>query len=592
MYKKLSIQMFGDHVQQLMIKFMSNGLKLFIFFLISACLSSCKENNDFTAITYPEMNPGMQVNEIITGNPGEDIHITAQLADIHGLKRITISSESLPLEYSIDLENKTTYLLDYIWTIPENTVMGSQHIINIITQGNTQTVTKQIQLLASKATDYEVMYVAYEDETEELWEQCLNKQALPRKMQRDAPYNYSITLYSPGNETKISLLGQKGMLPDIYGINPDNPEKVAFGEKYLTLPGEGYYKISVNLQTCVYSMDKITPALQAYELYILGDLINSGWNFEEGKNDMERVYENNPYLVRRSLKFKDAEGGIKFANKDWSVQINPLSGYTSWEDMGKWAIIDWDNNQTKDIWLPTPGGFYEVTLDYFLGELTIIATEENVTEDYAQMYVAYEDEVQADWENALTGLPRIAKRSAPYTYSIDIYSPAASTQIKFIADTNIASDGYGENGQKGTFIKLPDEGYYHVDINLDTKTTQIEKITPTISKYDKIYIVGSLTESAWNFNDAVNLMQVVYSKNPYLLSKDVNFTSTVDGDLVFSTADWTMWKPLKECSTWSEIKNWEISNGSNTQDIWWKAPTGKYEATFDYYLGKVILIKK
>lgn len=571
---------------------MSNLLKLFLLPCMIYLFVGCNDNDNFTAITYPDMAPGMQATEIITGNPGDEIHIKAQIADVMGLKRLSISSESLPLEHTINLEGNTTYLLDYLWTIPQDVEIGSQHIILITAEGKSENITKQVQLLASKATDYEVMYAAYEGETEKLWNQCLTKQSLPRMMERIAPYNYTITLYSPVAGTKVSLLGQKSMSPDIYGVNPDNSNKIAIGEQYISLPGEGYYDIAINLQTCDYSMSKVVPALTAYQLYILGDLIGSGWNFEEGRNDMVPVYENNPYLVKRSLKFKDGEGGIKFANLDWSVQINPFAGYTSWEDMGKWTIINWDDNQTKDIWLPTPGGFYEVTLDYYLGEVTIVEKEEEITEDYDKMYVAYENELQTSWDNALSGLPRVAERTAPYTYMVELYSPAASTRIKFLADTDITADGYGENAQKGTYINLPEAGYYRIEMNMGTHSTKTEKTTPSTSVYDKIYIVGSLTESAWNFQDDVNLMHVVYQDNPYIVRKEVKFTSNDDGDLAFSTADWTIWKPLKECSTWPEINKWGISDRSNTQDIWWKAPTGTYEITFDYYLGKATLLKK
>lgn len=571
---------------------MSNLLKLFLSFCIASLFAGCNDNDDFAAITYPDMAPGMQAGEIITGNPGEEIHIKAQIADVHGLKSLSISSESLPLQHSINLEGKTTYLLDYVWIIPQDVEIGSQHTIHITTEGYTETVTKQVILLASKATDYEVMYVAYDGETEEIWNSCLTKQALPRKMERTAAYNYAITLYSPAEGTKISLLGQKSMAPDIYGVNPDNPDKLVLGEKHLVLPEEGYYNITVNLQTCDYSVTKVTLAIPAYDLYILGDLISSGWDFEEGINNMVPVYENNPYMVRCSLNFKDTEGGIKFANSDWSIQINPLDGFTSWDDMGKWAIIDWNDNKTKDIWLPTPGGFYEVTLDYYLGEVTIIAKEEEITEDYEKMYVAYENEPQANWDNALSGLPRIAERTAPFTYAIEVYSPKASTQIKFLTDTDITVEGYGENAMKGTYINLPEAGYYKIEMNLETKSTQIEKITPTVATHDKIYIVGSLTESAWDFTDDINLMQIVYQDNPYIVRKEVKFTTNTEGDLAFSTPDWIIWKPLKECSGWSEIKKWGISDGSNTQDIWWQAPTGTYEITLDYYLGKATLVKK
>ena len=571
---------------------MPNLLKLFLLSCMVYLFAGCNDKDDFTAITYPDMVPGMQVTEIITGNPGDEVHIKAQLADVHGLKKLNISSESLPLEHTVNLEGNTTYLLDYLWTIPQDVEIGSQHTILLTAEGNTETITKQVLLLASKATDYEVMYAAYEGETEELWNQCLNKKALPRIMERTAPYNYTIILYSPAAGTRVSLLGQKAMTPDMYGVNPDNSNKIAIGQQYISLPEEGYYTIAVNLQTCDYSLNKVVPALPVYQLYILGDLINSGWNFEEGKNDMIPVYENNPYLVRRSLKFKDTEGGIKFANLDWSVQINPLSGYTSWEDIGKWTIINWDDDQTQDIWLPTPGGFYEVTLDYYLGEVTIVAKEEEVTEDYDKMYVAYENEPQADWDNALSGLPRVAERTAPYTYTVELYAPVASTRIKYLTDTDIATEGYGENAQKGTYISLPEVGYYRIEMNLSSHTSKVEKLTPSGNIHDKIYIVGSLTESAWDFKDDVNLMQVVNQDNPYMVRKEVKFISNEDGDLAFSTPDWIIWKPLKECSTWSEINKWGISDGSNTQDIWWKAPVGTYEVTFDYYLGRATLIKK
>lgn len=562
---------------------MYNLLKSLFLCLLGYCFVACSDKDNFEAITYPEMAPGMQATELITANPGEEIHIKAQLADIHGLKKVSISSETLPLEHSINLEGKVTYLLDYAWTIPQDVEQGSLHSILISIEGNTETILKEIELLASKATDYELMYAAYEHETEELWDLCLNKQALPRKMNRDAAYNYSITLYSPAAGTKVSLLGQKAMAPDIYGVNPDNPSKLALGEKYISLPAEGYYKLSVNLQTSVYTMDKVSPTLPAYKLYILGDLVNSGWDFVEGVNDMVQVYENNPYIVRRSLKFKDGEGGIKFSNLDWSVQINPLAGFTSWEDMGNWMIVDWDNDQTKDIWLPTPGGFYEVTLDYYLGEVTIISTEEETTEDYAMLYAGYEGESQEDRDNALTGLPRIAERTAPYTYSIELYSPSASTTISLASTADFTKEAMK--------VTLPEAGYYHIEVNLETKASVIEKIEATGTTYDKIYLVGSLTESGWDFKDDVNLLQKVYSDNPYLLRKEVQFVSEEDGDIAFSTADWTMWKPLKECSTWSEIKKWGVA-GDNTQDIWWKAPTGTYEVTFDYFLGRVTVIRK
>lgn len=570
---------------------MNKLMKAFLMAMLGLCLVCCNDEDEFVGITYPDMAPGTQVPELLTANPGEEVHIKAQLADIHGLKKVTISSETLPLEHSIDLEGKVTCLLDYAWLIPANVEMGSWHTITLIVEGNTKTLTKEIQLLASKATDYECMYAAYEGESEDLWQNCLNKQSLPRKMTRDAAYNYSATLYSPAAGTKISLLGQKALEPDVYGANPDDPAKLSLGQQYISFPGEGYYQLKVNLQTSIYTMEKITPALPVYQLYILGDLINSGWNFEEGKNDMVPVYENNPYMVRRSLRFKDAEGGIKFANKDWTVQINPLDGFTSWEDMGGWAIIDWDNNKTKDIWLPTPGGFYEVTLDYFLGTVTIIAKEEETTEDFSEMYVAYEGETNDTWQNSLTGFPRIAERIAPFTYAIDIYSPAVSTRVKFLSEADVTTGGYGDNAQKGGYITIPETGYYHIEMNLEAKTQKLEKITPDIQTYDKIYIVGGLTASAWNFADDVNLMHPLYADNPYLLRQTVGFVTDEDSDLAFSTADWTMWKPLKECSSWDTIKKWGIAEGSNTQDIWWKAPKATYEITFDYYLGKVTIVR-
>lgn len=568
-----------------------NEMRTFLTAILGLCLVCCNNKDEFVGITHPDMAPGMQLPELLTANPGDEVHIKAQLADIHGLKKISMSSATLPLEHSIDLEGKVTWLLDYVWLIPADIEMGSMHIIKIVVEGNTETLTKEVQLLASKATDYECMYLAYEGESEELWQKCLNKQSLPRKMRRDAAYNYSTTLYSPAAGTKVSLLGQKAMEPDIYGTNPNDPAKLSLGQQYISLPGEGYYQLKVNLQTSVYTMERVTPALPVYELYILGDLVSSGWDFEEGKNDMIPVYENNPYIVRRSLKFKDAEGGIKFANKDWSVQINPLDGFTSWEDMGDWAIIDWGNNTTKDIWLPTPGGFYEVTLDYYLGTVTIIEKEEEVAEDFSEMYVAYEGESNETWENALTGFPRIAERIAPYTYAVDIYSPAASTRIKFLSEADVSIDGYGDDAQKGRYITLPEAGYYHIEMNLIANSHHVEKLTPTIQAYEKIYIVGSLTPSNWNFDDATNLMQVLYQDNPYLLRQTVEFTSDAEGDLAFSTADWTMWKPLKECSSWDTIKKWGIAEGSNTQDIWWKAPKATYEITLDYYLGKVTIVK-
>lgn len=161
-----------------------------------------------------------------------------------------------------------------------------------------------------------------------------------------------------------------------------------------------------------------------------------------------------------------------------------------------------------------------------------------------------------------------------------------------LTDTNITAEGYGENAQKGTYINLPEAGYYWVELNLNAKTTHIEKRIPSADIYDKIYVVGSLTESNWNFQDDVNLMQVVYQDNPYIIRKNVKFISNEDGDLALSTSDWIIWKPLKECTAWSDIKNWGISDGSNTQDIWWQAPTGTYEITFDYYLGKATLVRK
>lgn len=336
---------------------MYKWLNVILLFLLCCQLGSCSSDKDDSEVSvYPPMPPGVQTSEFITANPGDEIQITAQLADVHGLKRVTLSSATLSLDYSIDLENKIIYLLDYKWQIPENVELGSEHTISIVTEGCTETVTKEILFLASQATDYDLMYVAYD------------------------------------------------------------------GEK------------------------------------------------------------------------------------------------------------------------------------------------------------------QQDWDNALFGFPRVAERIAPYTYSIDLYSPQPSTQVKFLPEPNLSAEG--------GVVTLPEEGYYHIEFK-STQVAAINKLVPTKSTFDYIYIVGSLTESNWDLKEE-NCMQVMYEANPYLLRQNINFTSASEGDFAFCSSDWMdIWRPLKECSTWSEIKLWKIDDGDGTvENIWWKAPMGTYEITFDYFLNRATAVKR
>ena len=101
-----------------------------------------------------------------------------------------------------------------------------------------------------------------------------------------------------------------------------------------------------------------------------GSFSTAAWGFKDGINDLLPVYASNPYMVRRTFTFTAITGGFAFSNTTWSYQIKPLAGYTSWANMGEWAVVNGSN--TKDIWLATPAGTFEVTVDYFLMKVTII----------------------------------------------------------------------------------------------------------------------------------------------------------------------------------------------------------------------------
>lgn len=334
-------------------------------------LNSCNEDKSFAEPKFKEMAPGCMVPDLLTADPGQTVKITAQMADMNGLKKVKITAPTLSLDEDIKLDGKITYMLNYDYTIPASVEVGSLHIIEIEVEGKTEKVKNQIEFIASDATDYELMYFAHEGESELIWSNSLITTSLPRRAIRSEPYKYNFTLYSDEAGARISLLGQNSLFPDVYGTNPDNNDKIIKGQPYISLPGEGYYSVTVNLLTKDISLEKLTPLVTVEQWYAVGTFAPAAGSIVSA-NEMKPIYSQNPYLVYSTLNVPSKkEGWYSFTTTGWKKQIKPPKDYTSWENISStWLVSDGSN--TKDLWLSFPAGKYKVTLDYYLMEVMIV----------------------------------------------------------------------------------------------------------------------------------------------------------------------------------------------------------------------------
>lgn len=588
-----------------------------LFLVIFACIFvGCNDDHLTKGLVYDTMPPGCKIPEMFTADPGKDVTFSAILTDVHGLKSVNVSCETIGYEHTTDLTGKTVYQLNETYTVPSDIILASEHEVTFTIVGNSDTFIYKSVFLASAAIDYDVMYLAFEGETVQQWKNCLNKQALPCAFTRTAPYNYSVSFYSPEEGFKLAILGQPDFTPDRYGTDPNNPDKIVLGQDFLKTPGEGYYSLSLNMQTKDYTFTRLDPSTSEVAsletpIYVVGSLMTCNWTMTEGINDMVPVYPQNKYLVRRTMNFiNPSEGSFGFRNKDkiWK----PLKGYNSWDDMGLFVIWNNQNNSsesnTKDIWLKAPRGRYEITFDYFLNRATIMEVPAPDVEDYQQMYWAFEGEQTADWDNALTGLPRIAERTAEYTYKIKLYSPKEGTKVKLLAEPDPSAEGYGADAGEityGGYITLPDKGYYEITANLQESKCQVTQLTPTTTlATNNIYFhckFRKSTSQGWS-RENDNTMQVLYSDNPYLLTlkhRLYNISDSQQGDMAFQEHDGTkqirVWEPAKgHNQQWSAIKQWLIPD-NNTEKMWALFPKtpgpGEYEIMFDYFLGNATVVK-
>ena len=119
---------------------MINHIRILLM-VVCCVLLSCKNDDPGIVRTYPTMAPGLNVGQMITNDPGDSTVISAQLADIHGLKKVTITCPTLDsLNQTIDLTGKISYMLNYKYIVPTDIAPASLHTIKITAFGNSETL--------------------------------------------------------------------------------------------------------------------------------------------------------------------------------------------------------------------------------------------------------------------------------------------------------------------------------------------------------------------------------------------------------------------------------------------------------------------
>ncbi len=119
--------------------------KIWLLFATLLMLAACGEDE-----VSVDSEPNLQIDDMITGLPGENLVMTGLISDPAGIRQVELIYEAWDLAKVISLEDGITqFELAYTFKVPETEVEGTTHSIEIVATnagGNTRSSSIQVEL--------------------------------------------------------------------------------------------------------------------------------------------------------------------------------------------------------------------------------------------------------------------------------------------------------------------------------------------------------------------------------------------------------------------------------------------------------------
>lgn len=355
---------------------MKNKKYLLIIVSFLFILISCKKDNAEKLPAAPNPPKVVLMNEIIITTLGADFTMEADLQDEVGLKSFTLQYNDWYLYNTVTLKDSNypkSYHVKYKFRMPD-TAANKIHSISL-TATNVGGKETSSQYKVSLNTDFPKMYLIESTDPAKLTNDLFG---VPMLINKIGSYSFEATYYSKAANTNIWFIpGKTSLKPIMYGIDPSNNSKLTgdfTNAKPIVIPGTGYYKISFNTLTLVYSVQQLptpNPANAFSQVAIAGmgfyDYPNIYWQNTLPDIILMDKDPVNPYIFTKTVKLGIPPG------QTYNVAEFIFTTNNGWTDF--WRF---DNGTDPEFTVPnggsTGGDFpisnipvtYKITFDTYL----------------------------------------------------------------------------------------------------------------------------------------------------------------------------------------------------------------------------------
>ena len=261
-----------------------------------------------------------------------------------------------------------------------------------------------------------------------------------------------------------------------------------------------------------------------------------------------------------------------------------------------------DHSYTQSVTIPDD-------MEYGTYPLTIKAadTTGNITTKEMTFQVAEKGQIDVvyavggatwyDW-NVERATPMEQDPDNPDWFELTTYSGGGEDGIKFVGQLGWAPNNWGlvdnsdpsqgminsDNSQK---ILLPEQGYYKVRFNPYDLEYSVEKVTPDIDTRSNMYLMGKGFvgyDLNWSPADAIPMTQS--SENPYVFTKEIEFSDDVDLKFIGQTDGWSPYDCgfVEGGQVEAPVLHRNLVVGGGTADLKFDNQAGTYLIKMDYYL--------
>lgn len=313
------------------------------------------------------LNPSNGITHLI-GNP---LEVSINASDNVLLKSLNVKSDILNLDETINfLEGETAYNYLQQIQIPSG-VLGNVTINATVTDMNNNVSTSSTTILISLTQEFNQMFLVGgstwygSDATKatKMWKSPQNNQVFI------AEFYYKTGM-------GIKFIGQLGLSPNNWGLNPNNTSQIINSPNSLEInfpTGDGYYRVEFNPYQQVYNYQMMTiNVAERNTMFLMGKGFvghNLNWNPADAIPMTKST--SNPYVFSIDVQFSN-EVDLKYIgqNNDWGpydagfveggqkqIPLNYVKGVLG--------------SGTPDVKFTNQAGNYRIIYDYFLLRTTI-----------------------------------------------------------------------------------------------------------------------------------------------------------------------------------------------------------------------------